>query len=121
MSETAIIEALGVIFTVIGAIVSYFLAKTDKAQEDRLKQHEDIFKDLYKKHETDKDALVQLQLIVSDSYHKKPEIDQKVAHLERSIADGFKSLGDRFDTRLDSLLKAFTEHVGYERREKDRQ
>ena len=30
MSETAIIESLGVIFTIIGAIVSYFLAKTDK-------------------------------------------------------------------------------------------
>jgi len=109
MSETALVEVglaiLGVLLTVIG----YFLSQKDAKQEE-------LIKDLYRKHEADERELTHLRIQIADGYHKKPEIDSKIEKLEKSIIEGFKHLGERFDSRFDLMAKALTEHITHEDR-----
>ena len=109
MSETSLVEiglaCLGVLITVIG----YLLSQKDAKQEE-------LIKDLYTKHEADEKELTHLRIQIADGYHKKPEIDSKIEKLEKSIIEGFKHLGDRFDARFDILARTLSDHIQMEDR-----
>lgn len=95
--ETAIaVFVLGIIFSVIG----WLLSNKDK------KQGEEIAK-LFVLHDDDSKELMRLQLEIARNHYPKSELDVRFAQLDATIKEGFKDLG----SDIKEMTKALHDHL----------
>ena len=110
MTETSVVEIglafIGVLFSVIG----YMLSQKDAAQAE-------LIKDLYRKHEADERSLYEHKEELARMHYTKNDLDPKFTRLENAMVSGFESLGNKFDKLAGTLL----EHIHMEDRRKGEQ
>jgi len=92
MSAELITYGLSVIVSVMG----YFLAQKD-AQ----------IKLLFEKHDADAKELQELRVKIAERHYERGDVDGKIDKIERTVRDGFDSLGAKFDKLADAL----TDHL----------
>ena len=76
----------------------------------KFKDQEETNKTLFIKHDNDVKELQELRLMIAARHYEKNELDIKFDKFERTMADGFNSIGGKFD-RLSNIL---IEHVSLE-------
>ena len=111
MPENLVVEIGLALLTLVGTLVAVIFQRQDKANADLSAAHQKLIDELFALHRADEKELVNFRLLLSDNYHKAPVVDDKINKLERSITEGFRQLGERFDHRFDILAKALSDHV----------
>lgn len=71
----------------------------------KFKDQDDTNKTLFIKHDNDVKELQELRLMIAARHYEKSELDIKFDKLERTMADGFNSIGNKFDHLSDVLIK----------------
>lgn len=86
------------------AIYLRHLTQVDQRQE---KKFEEVMKSidlLFRKHDEDSKRLDEFELDIARHHYQKTELDSRFDKLEATFKDGFKSLGDKFETLSAALL-----------------
>ena len=114
MSETSLVEiglaCLGVLFAIIG----YLLSKKDEKQEKYIEE-------LFKMHNKDAADLADLKLKLAEHHPSKADIEATNAKMEHRL-EKLESTMDRgfseLTSRMDLLLRELHEHIITEQRNK---
>lgn len=88
-------------------VVSGVLAVIGFLIKDKLDKNAKEIALLFKKHDDDAAALVDLQREIDRDHYMKHELDAKFNQLDITMREGMKALGDKFD----ALAKVLTEHM----------
>jgi len=88
MDTSVVTVVLGVVFGVVG----YLLSRKDAQQEA-------FIKDLYEKHEQDVAKLSALELLVAKDHYEKREIDNLFSMMRQTLNEGFERIEKALDER----------------------
>ena len=107
MDASYLVFGLGIIFGVIG----WLLTNKDKKQGEEIaelkRQHKDDVDTLYKLHHADAAKLQEFELEIARNHYPKPELDQRFSQLDATIKDGFRGLG----MDIKEMTRALQKHL----------
>jgi len=95
-SHVIVTIVIGLVFSIIG----WLLSNKDAKQAEEIKL-------LFKKHEDDVTELTNLRIKIAEQHYQKPELDAKFSDINKTLEKGFAGL----EASIKEMSKSFLTHV----------